>query len=318
MENKSPFSLYDFLGYFIPGALFFYLLGILLPGIEMIWFTNNFLENPPSSFNQTLAFIIISYVLGHAINYISSITIEQYSIWSIGYPSRYILGETRNCYFKKWSETNTEASKGKRRAELVISFLWRAALLIIIFPMYLFDLLISKIFCFRRHYTNTVDRTLKTIISDRVKIFKERHPDPSPSDGDFFRLIYYYCYEKFDAYRVKFNNYVALYGFTRAISFVFCVFGWILLIKIIVDRIKPGEHENWHIYAFIASSLLSYFFYLAFVKFYRRYTLEGFMCLTIDPDLQQASEEAKKQASEQQDIEPQDNKAKQLTSLMSN
>lgn len=42
------------------------------------------------------------------------------------------------------------------------------------------------------------------------------------------------------------------------------------------------------------------------------------MCLTIDPDLQQASEEAKKQASEQQDIEPQDSKAKQLTSLMSN
>jgi p-aminobenzoyl-glutamate transporter AbgT len=117
---------------------------------------------------------------------------------------------------------------------------------------------------------------------------------------------------------VKFNNYVALYGFTRAISFVFCAFGWILLIKIIADRIKPNESENWHIYAFIASSLLSYFFYLAFVKFYRRYTLEGFMCLTIDPDLQQASEEAKKQASEQQDIEPQDSKAKQLTSLMSN
>lgn len=295
MENKNPFSVYDFLGYFIPGALFFYLMDIFSTTIEIKWLENSITKNI-STFNETLSFIIISYVLGHAINYISSVTIERYSIWSMGYPSRYILGETRNCYFKKWKETCIESKKfGRRLFEFGISVLWRIGLLIIILPMFLIDLIIGRLLCFRRHYTNSIDETLKSIITKRIDIFKEKHNkynnnNSTPDSGDYFRLIYYYCYEKHGAFRVKFDNYVALYGFTRAISLVFCIYSWILLIQMIVDIINQTEYQDWHLIAFVLSSFLSYFFYLAFIKFYRRYTLEGFMCLTIDTEFESSED----------------------------
>src|SRR5690554_823907 len=112
MENphKSPFSLYDFLGYFIPGALSCYLF-VLVFDLESIKWLNLEFFSDLRVFDQSVAFIILSYVLGHAINYFSSLTIERYSIWNIGYPSRYILGIKRECYFKRMKDIKENVNK---------------------------------------------------------------------------------------------------------------------------------------------------------------------------------------------------------------
>ena len=92
--KQNPFSLYDFLGYFIPGALVLYLIMIIehLKKVNSFDITDIFecVSNP--SVNQALLFIILSYVAGHFLSYISSITIEQYANWKYDYPSKYLLG----------------------------------------------------------------------------------------------------------------------------------------------------------------------------------------------------------------------------------
>lgn len=291
MENphKSPFSLYDFLGYFIPGALSCYLF-VLVFGIESINWLNLEFFRGLRVFDQSVAFIILSYVLGHAINYFSSLTIERYSIWNIGYPSRYILGIKPECYFKrmkdikeKTNDPESEKQKKQQLKEFWISLAWRLGLLIVILPLSLIDFVIGNLLGFKRHYTNPVDNSLKSIIEERTKEFKKHHGyDGGAGKGDYFRPIWHYYYEKFGAHSVKLDNYVALYGFTRSMSFIFCSFSWLIAVFK-----YDGDAFRQYVVALLFFVFLSYVFYLAFVKFYRRFTLEGLMCLVIDKDLVQ-------------------------------
>lgn len=89
MIRQNPFSLYDFLGYFIPGALLFYLI-LFIDYVENLsenFELKNFIEkNSDFQLDKVLFFIIISYSLGHLLNFISSITIERYANWKYNYP----------------------------------------------------------------------------------------------------------------------------------------------------------------------------------------------------------------------------------------
>lgn len=44
-------------------------------------------------------FILASYSAGHCLSFISSIFIEKFTIWTIGYPSKYLLGISPTNYF---------------------------------------------------------------------------------------------------------------------------------------------------------------------------------------------------------------------------
>ena len=85
--KESPFSVYDFLGYLIPGM--FFNLGIFL----ILKFEKYNFEICETFFKKIYAlkdfkadevfiFVLISYVTGHLISFISSISIEKYSIWT--------------------------------------------------------------------------------------------------------------------------------------------------------------------------------------------------------------------------------------------
>jgi hypothetical protein len=290
MEYKNPFSFYDFLGYFIPGALFFYLFVLAFGAKVGDWIGLDFLQGL-SLFEQSIAFIIVSYVLGHIVNYLSTITIERYSIWSIGYPSKYIFGILPKGYFKTLDNLNDEEEKKRRKYELKISKRWRLTLFCIIAPLSIIDYIIGKKMGFRLHYTNQVGSPLKEIITERMEQFKKKYNyDVKNKDsGDFFRIIWHFYYEKYKAHAVKLDNYVALYGFTRSMSFIFCMYCWLFMFSI------PFRAESWLFYV-IASVIcagLSFVFYIAFLKFYRRFTLEGFMCLTIDTELEKTNNKLK-------------------------
>ena len=86
--NQNPFSLYDFLGYLIPG-IFCLLGGIYIYSPDLLWM--NIIINDGYNLVMYIVTVIICYCLGHILSYLSSITVEKYSIWTLGYPSRYLL-----------------------------------------------------------------------------------------------------------------------------------------------------------------------------------------------------------------------------------
>ncbi|EET0504345.1 hypothetical protein JV429_005001 [Escherichia coli] len=97
---------------------------------------------------------------------------------------------------------------------------------------------------------------------------------------DLFRLAYHYVYEFSNQHQTKIQNYVALYGFCRNICLVFVITFWISFLTLIYRAIEGGAVSYISI-----STLLSFFFvyvfYVGFVKFYRRYTLEVLMAFAV-------------------------------------
>jgi len=282
MEINKHFSVYDFLGYFIPGALTIYAgcyySWTILESTQLI--TN--LKDDFGSISLSIAFVISAYTLGHAINYLSSISIEKYCIWMFGYPSSYLLNEHTEGYFK--SKKICEEYKDS----YWLSKSWRSALFILILPVSILDLILGLLLKLRFLYTNPLDDKLVNIIKSKKKQLllklKIQTDNESPQKPfDFHRIINHYYYEKCKGHVCKFDNYVALYGFTRSISFILCMIAWVNISLIVI----PGfiESKASSIIETVVIACLSYIFFMAFLKFYRRYTLEGFMCLVIDETL---------------------------------
>lgn len=102
------------------------------------------------------------------------------------------------------------------------------------------------------------------------------------SNMDFHRVVYHYEYEHQKNHAIKMDNYVALYGFLRAVTLIFnCLFIYLLFIAI--STIDCDASIDWKVVRLLSFMLLlSYLFFMGFMKFYRRFTLESFMCLVID------------------------------------
>lgn len=93
-------------------------------------------------------------------------------------------------------------------------------------------------------------------------------------------------YEKNERQAKKMDNYVALYGFLRSISLIFVVLFHYLFYYGIINLATIREfHTASYIFLLIAIACITYVFYLSFMKFYRRYTVEIFMSLVADEDL---------------------------------
>jgi hypothetical protein len=93
---------------------------------------------------------------------------------------------------------------------------------------------------------------------------------------DFFRFIYHYAVERAPNHLPKMQNYVAIYGFLRTITLISVFFFWGTIWHI-------AQLECFH-WAFVGISVgvsfLSFIFYMSFIKFYRRFSLEAFMALS--------------------------------------
>lgn len=83
----------------------------------------------------------------------------------------------------------------------------------------------------------------------------------------------------------KYDNYVALYGFLRSLSLL-CSSIFIFLLVVEIRTIIFGCEIDWAAIAvLIVTFCITYLFYLGFIKFYRRYTLENFMSIVADENL---------------------------------
>lgn len=273
MIKQNPFSLYDFLGYFIPGALLIYIYLFIeyLKNLTEPFKLTEFLKDTQDfQIDKFLFFIIISYSLGHLVNFISSITIEKYANWKYDYPSKYLLGVKNDTKFLK-----------------TFSFK-RIILIILILPISILDFVLGEFFKFKNLYTRKLDNLLIDIIKEKgTKLVNDLYKNlQGNTDGftirehDFHRIFTHYTFENSKNHQFKLVNYVVLYGFLRTLSLItISLFWYLVYLKLMIGN----DFICW--YHFLITGLISYTFFMAFMKFYRRYTLEGLMLIAIDKEI---------------------------------
>lgn len=275
--KQNPFSLYDFMGYFIPGATSIYLIQIVniikqSNSIDLNMVLNSF---PTIQTEGILIFFILSYVLGHLISYISSITIEKYAVWKYGYPSKYLLDINS---LKFWTG-----------AKKFHSIFWRICLIILLLPTVILDYVLGHYFGFKNFYSNKLDPMLVKIIKlktnnllNKLGITTENgFEEGEGNNSDFNRIILHYTYENSKNHQSKLTNYVAIYGFLRTFTLITNILFWYFIIHTYLF----SDFNLISVYVIISISIISYIFFMSFMKFYRRYTLEGLMLLTIDKEI---------------------------------
>jgi hypothetical protein len=270
MELKqNPFSLYDFLGYFTPGALLLYLAAYFS---KTIWpqaptFHDLAAQAGFDNAEAYVPFVLFAYAIGHLLSFISSVTIERFSVWAMGYPSKYLLDVSHAGYF--YSEKHP-----------ALRAIIRSAVFVLLLPISLMDLLLGRLCGMRDLYAKPLDNLLIQIIREKtynlirvVGGIKDPTELGKAHDTDFFRFAYHYAVENAPHHLPKMQNYVALFGFLRNISIVAVIAFWLT-----AYAVKDGM-ITW--FVLLPITAISYLFFMAFVKFYRRFCLEALMATAV-------------------------------------
>ncbi|MEC4048843.1 hypothetical protein OX284_005345 [Flavobacterium sp. SUN046] len=272
--KDNLFSLYDFLGYFVPGIFTIYTFKIVILIKENSNYTfEKILSELPSYRNESISLIILmSYLIGHILSFSSSITIEKYSIWKYGYPSRYLLRMPFPNFFDHYKSLH--------------GCIWGTVMLIIIFPLAIIDYFLSNLLGFKFLFVKSLDINLIKVIIfkinkllDNLGINKSNGFNNGEGNfSDFNRIIHHYVFENSKNHQKKLTNYVALYGFLRTFTLIFVLLFWYILYHFFLY----GEFTNEIIILLSCVLLLSFIFFMSFMKFFRKYTLEGLMIIAID------------------------------------
>lgn len=323
MDEKNPFSIYDFLGYFFPGSLVLFILYAIckvhanvvdaLPFSYVESFMA-FLHDEHSEIDVWkigLPFIVIAYILGHISSYISSITVEYMTNRAFGYPSKYLLSHDKiNTHDNYW-EGNTEY-----RIKLIkdhwygfffnplihiantfsyfilnigSAYYWiRTIIFFCLLPISLLVLSSTKITgALVSFVIKPLDQYFINCIETKIFHLPEEIDlvrPPINLQCDFHRIIMHYVYLNIPGSRRKIDNYVALYGFLRATALILSLFtvfvSYIGLRSIWNNFGSINSYISWSsVLLVVGCWMATIICYLAFVKFYRRFTLENFMSL---------------------------------------
>jgi hypothetical protein len=272
--NQNPFSIYDFLGYLIPGGLFLYLLYFC--GISLDWDVIIQLKKTAIAQESSLSLlgyssiVILAYIIGHAIAICSAFLVEKYMNDTLQYPSIYLFWELNNKF-----KDEVKEGRGRKIKYFIIKT--------ILCPIWLLDKTTSNKL-YSRELTNELATPLwKKLTDSYQKIFSvdlNKLKTSYALQGDLFRLAYHYSYEHSSNHQPKIQNYVALYGFCRNVCLVFLLFSWIAFITLLIN-ILTNEGCWFNFLSTLTMLLMTYVFYCGFVKFYRRYTLEVFMAFSV-------------------------------------
>lgn len=269
MEKQNPFSLYDFLGYFIPGSITLFGVITIVALSKQPVSLDDFLKSFQVLGRPELYFplILLAYVVGHILSFLSSITIEKYSTWLLGYPSRYLLGFEPKGFFDV-----------KRPRWTRIGVRLFVALLIV--PVAAMDLILGVWLKMRLLYAKPLDPLLCDILKRKIRALAESEadePDVFAKEGDFFRFVYHYALEHSKAHFAKMQNYVALYGLLRSLSLAAVIFFWVAVFLALRQTLPVG----FELLLPAVLALAAFVLYADFMKFYRRFSLEAMMALAV-------------------------------------
>lgn len=323
MEEKNPFSIYDFLGYFFPGSLALYLIFIIskkgicdVAPIKYLEFIKDFITEDAIKIDivkGVIPFIILAYILGHIISYASSLTIEYMTNNAFGYPSDYLLSVGRE--EDAWTAYWHHGYKSYERKQRVIRYyewinfiinlwnrtiinklrffaayrgrslllIWRIFIYFLLLPVSI--LLISK-YRISKAIVKFITRPLPTYIINCIesKLFnlsEQLGVDRPPINlqCDYHRIVMHFVYINYPTCQKKIDNYVALYGFLRSITLILCIFTDLLLFLAIKSINIHSKFDKTSILLILFVWISSILSCLAYVKFYRRFTLENYMSL---------------------------------------
>lgn len=271
--KQNPFSLYDFLGYIIPGSVF------LIIAIALFFHSNEDsgliqLLTMNLSLDKTEAyifFIISSYIVGHFLSFLSSLFIEKYSIWAHDYPSKFLLGYSHKGYFN-----GTE--------KLSLRIITRVILAIIVAPISILDFTFGRLLGMYDLYRRPLDPLLRKLIRAKITHLIKHHAnlDGKPfevkaKDVDFFRYVYHFAVENAPNHLYKMQNYVALYGFLRTLTFISLTAFWSTTFHIFYNPVDIAMLYG----LLLLSGITTYIFFMAYIKFFRRFSLEAFMAMAV-------------------------------------
>lgn len=275
---KNPFSFYDFLGYLFPGLVCVIFMKVIYSMDSPVTIKTILDHGLVATFSwkDTVQYTVLAYIAGHLVSYFSSLTVESYLIWSYGYPSTFLLKEN---YDKKFFEVN-------ERIGTVGTYLWKSLVCLLIFPICLASIFFGKILRFRFYVLKPLDSYLRMNISNKIdSLLTLLKMSERNANTDVHRVLMHHNYEKYKNHIQKYDNYVALYGFLRSLSLL-CSSIFIFLLVVEIRTINFKNDIDWEAIAvLIVTFCTTYLYYLGFIKFYRRYTLENFMSIVADKEL---------------------------------
>lgn len=294
--SKNPFSLYDFMGYLFPG-LFFIIIMVYVCH-EDFDVANIFrlkalvdaigIGKPTFDLDKSILIIILGYVTGHFVSYASSLTIESFANNTFGYPSEYLLHGNNLTWWNmlsKYFQCRANSSIPLlKRIKVFCKFLLKILVFIFLFPISIMVFTIGWLVDVNAYITRPIDGYLKTSILKKQYELAQKL-DIQYADVnikcDYHRLVMHYVYINVPECQRKVDNYISLYGFLRAITFVFCIcFDCCLLYAI--KGIDFQASINWRlIIELVILYSMCILSFLGFVKFYRRQTLENLMTLLV-------------------------------------
>jgi hypothetical protein len=288
--HKNPFSLYDFLGYVFPGIIAILLMLCVFYDIDTDDITQLMSSKDKSvlvlNLENTIILTIASYVVGHFVAYLSSITVEKLAIWSYGYPSYFLLYEDCPGFYHKVTSTKNGVFEKERVSKN--QYVIRTVVWLLLLPLSVGTVLLR--WCKLDNFiVKKLDDVLVTAIRNNqnylLTFLKIKCDKPN---ADLHRIVYHYVYEHQDHHAVKLDNYVAIYGFLRALSFI-ANFACIYVIVKWCLTIYMYHNIDWHyLFVIVAMLFIANVFYMGFLKFYRRFTLESYMSLVTDVTFKQA------------------------------
>nr|WP_263436738.1 hypothetical protein [Klebsiella oxytoca] len=279
--NQNPFSFYDFLGYLIPGGFFILLMYFcgLTFDLDIVVDLTELLRGKSQIFGilNYASIVIISYIAGHFISITSAFFIEKYMNENLGYPSQYLFNKLSDDLEIVCIPSSCEQDEDIKRK---IKYCIIKAVLLPITP---WDYATQKL-CYSQSLPFQLASTTWQMIKDGYEkkfiLDNELLKVGTGLHDDLFRLAYHYVYEFSNQHQSKIQNYVALYGFCRNICLVFTITFWISLLTFIF-RLVEGSGISYSLISVLISFFFVYVFYVGFVKFYRRYTLEVLMAFAV-------------------------------------
>lgn len=290
--SKNPFSIYDFMGYLFPGVIVFVLylafsqIGFDVTKLKDISLASNPELSGKFDLEKSFLLVVLCYILGHIVAYLSSITVEFASNKIFGYPSKYLLNEKRldwgRMFLNYFITEGTSSNAIFKCVKLVMKVLLKLIVLVLLFPVLISIFTIGYIFDINGYVSRSLDPYLRdTIIEKEYLLAKKlgiKHPDVN-AECDYHRIILHYVYLNISSSQRKTDNYIALYGFLRSV----CLLSSMTFLLVLILSFKTidisAPYDLWIIGVLCFLYFVSYLTYLGFVKFYRRYTLENFMAL---------------------------------------
>ena len=289
------------MGYLFPGI-------IALSFLQLMWDGNensiyNILDitnigeitsklNASLNLETSIVCIVLAYVIGHIIAYISSVTIEYFANRTFGYPSEYLMNSNEQGWCKLvfryfFNLDNNELESDEKRKYVLLQiisgrFVWRLLISAFLLPLSFMTFVLGYIFGINRFITRPLDDYLIASIKEKFSTLVLRigiNYSINDSKSDYHRLIMHYVYYNLPVCQNKTDNYISLYGFLRSICFILNGMFLFITIKIIptLDFNLPFDEKK--VWTWSVLFILSYISFLAFVKFYRKFTLENYMIM---------------------------------------